>query len=113
MSVSALAIYGSLAPGHPNHHHVADIPGRWVSGRVRGRLVEEGWGAALGYPALLLEPDGPPVDVEVLESADLPAHWTRLDDFEGTGYERVLTRVQTADGEVEAYIYVHRAGGTA
>jgi gamma-glutamylcyclotransferase (GGCT)/AIG2-like uncharacterized protein YtfP len=111
VSLSALAIYGSLAPGRPNHHHVAGIPGRWVSGQVHGHLVEEGWGAALGYPALLLAPDGPPVDVQVLESADLPAHWARLDDFEGPGYERVLTTVHTPDDEVDAYIYVHRADG--
>ena len=107
-----LATYGSLAPGRPNHHHVADIAGRWVSGQVHGHLVEEGWGAALGYPALLLAPDGPPVDVQVLESAELPAHWARLDDFEGPGYERLLTPVQTADGQVDAYIYVHRPDAT-
>jgi gamma-glutamylcyclotransferase (GGCT)/AIG2-like uncharacterized protein YtfP len=35
-------------------------------------------------------------------------HWARLDDFEGPGYERILTTVQTADGPVEGYIYAHR-----
>ena len=78
---------------------------------MRGRLVEAGWGSALGYPALALDPEGPAVGVQVLESADLPAHWSRLDDFEGTGYERVLTSVRTATGEVEAYIYVLSAAG--
>ncbi|WP_448624299.1 gamma-glutamylcyclotransferase family protein [Geodermatophilus sp. URMC 64] len=101
-----LATYGSLAPGRPNHHHVAGLGGRWFAGEVHGRLVEAGWGAALGYPALVLDPDGAAVDVQVLESADLPAHWSRLDDFEGRGYERVLTTVHTATGVVEAYIYV-------
>ena len=78
---------------------------------MRGRLVEAGWGSALGYPAIVLEPDGPTVGVQVLESADLPAHWSRLDDFEGPGYERVLTTVHTTTGEVEAYIYVLSAAG--
>jgi len=106
-----LATYGSLAPGRPNHHHVADLDGRWLPGEVRGHLLQEGWGAALGYPALLLAVDGPRVAVQVLESADLPAHWGRLDDFEGPGYRRVLTTVHTADGDVDAYIYVHRSAG--
>ncbi len=73
---------------------------------VYGRLVQAGWGASLGYPALVLEPYGSAIDVEVLESDDLPAHWSRLDDFEGPGYERVLTTVHTATGDVEAYVYV-------
>jgi gamma-glutamylcyclotransferase (GGCT)/AIG2-like uncharacterized protein YtfP len=101
-----LATYGSLAPGRPNHHHVAGLRGRWFAGKVHGRLVEAGWGATLGYPALVLDPDGPGIDVQVLESADLPAHWSRLDDFEGRGYERVLTTVHTPTGDVEAYVYV-------
>jgi gamma-glutamylcyclotransferase (GGCT)/AIG2-like uncharacterized protein YtfP len=101
-----LATYGSLAPGRANHHHVAGLRGRWSAGVVRGRLVADGWGAALGYPALVLDPDGPEVDVQVLESADLPAHWARLDDFEGPGYQRVVTTVRTATGEMVASIYV-------
>ena len=80
-----LATYGSLAPGRPNHHHVAGLGGRWFPGEVRGRLVEAGWGAALGYPALILDPEGAAVPVQVLESADLLAQWSRLDAFEGAG----------------------------
>ena len=101
-----LAIYGSLAPGRPNHHHVARLRGRWMLGEVHGRLIEAGWGASLGFPALVLDPDGSALGVQVLESDDLPAHWSRLDDFEGPGYERVLTTVHTRNGDVAAYIYV-------
>ena len=106
-----LAVYGSLAPARPNHHHVAALGGRWFAGEVRGRLVEAGWGSSLGYPALVLAPDGPAIEVQVLESAGLPGHWSRLDDVEGSGYERVLTTVRTAAGQVEAYIYVLSATG--
>jgi gamma-glutamylcyclotransferase (GGCT)/AIG2-like uncharacterized protein YtfP len=102
-----LATYGSLAPGRPNHHLVAGLRGRWFAGEVCGRLVEAGWGASLGYPALVLDRGGPAIDVQVLESADLPAHWARLDDFEGPGYERVLTTIRTTAGDVEAYVYVY------
>jgi gamma-glutamylcyclotransferase (GGCT)/AIG2-like uncharacterized protein YtfP len=106
-----LATYGSLAPGRPNHHHVAGLRGRWFPGVVHGRFVEHGWGAALGYPARVLDPEGPAIDVQVLESVDLPAHWARLDDFEGPGYARVLAPVRTTTGDVEAYMYVLTAPG--
>jgi gamma-glutamylcyclotransferase (GGCT)/AIG2-like uncharacterized protein YtfP len=81
--------------------------GRWSRGSVRGHLVEQGWGATLGYPALVLDPDGPTVAVYVFESADLPAHLPRLDDFEGDAYRRVRTRVALDDGgAVDAWIYI-------
>jgi gamma-glutamylcyclotransferase (GGCT)/AIG2-like uncharacterized protein YtfP len=104
-----LATYGSLAPGRPNHHELEGLDGRWFAGQVRGALVGEGWGSVLGFPALMLDPDGPAVDVHVFESADLCAHWERLDKFEGDAYERVATKVRTPDGgDVDAYIYALR-----
>jgi hypothetical protein len=65
------------------------LSGRWLVGRVRGALAEEGWGAKLGYPALILDPAERPVEVHVFESEDLLGHWDRLDAFEGPGYRRV------------------------
>ena len=104
-----LATYGSLAPGRPNHHQLEGLDGRWLHGRVTGVLVDAGWGASLGYPALVLDPAGPGIDVDVFESVDLPGQWTRLDVFEGPGYRRVVTTVQTALGAVKASIYVLRS----
>ena len=101
-----LATYGTLAPGRVNHQRLAGLKGRWQKGTVRGRLVDAGWGAALGYPGLVLDPLGPVVEVYLFESAELPDHWPRLDEFEGTGYRRVVTQVRTADGELDAWIYV-------
>jgi gamma-glutamylcyclotransferase (GGCT)/AIG2-like uncharacterized protein YtfP len=112
-ALERLATYGTLAPGRPNHHQLSDLDGRWLKGRVTGRLVAAGWGADLGFPALVLDPDGTAVDVQVFESADLPAHWSRLDRFEGPGYDRAVTTVRTADGELEASIYVLRSGTDA
>lgn len=103
-----LVAYGTLAPGRPNHHQLHGLVGRWLRGHVRGRLVHAGWGASLGYPALVLDQDGPLVEVEVFESVGLPGQWARLDDFEGPGYQRVVTTVQTAVGDVDASIYVLR-----
>ena len=101
-----LATYGTLAPGRPNHGKPGDLPGRWLVGEVRGTLIEGGWGAALGYPGLILSPDGPLIDVHVFESAALPGHWDRLDAFEGPGYRRVAVDVSTAEGILPASIYV-------
>lgn len=101
-----LAVYGSLAPGRPNHHHLMDLSGHWIDGTVRGRLFQEGWGSELGYPGIVLDPDEPPVWVHLFESPDLPDHWNRLDAFEGSGYRRTVTTVRTSDGDLHASIYV-------
>ena len=105
-ALQRLATYGSLAPGRPNHHQLGGLDGHWLEGKVYGTLVNAGWGSGWGYPALILDPDGSAIDVHVLESVDLPAHWSRLDDFEGPGYRRVVTTVRTPAGDVDAYIYV-------
>ena len=104
-----LATYGSLAPGRPNHHQLDGLEGRWLGGHVHGTLLNAGRAAGLGYPALVLDPDGSAVEVHVFESADLPAHWSRLDDFEGPGYLRVATTVNTTSGQLDAFIYVLRS----
>jgi gamma-glutamylcyclotransferase (GGCT)/AIG2-like uncharacterized protein YtfP len=101
-----LATYGSLAPGRVNHSKLAGLQGSWRRGTVWGRLVASGWGAKLGYPGLVLDPQGGPVEVHLFESSELPDHLRSLDDFEGPGYRRVVAQVQTANGEVEAWIYV-------
>ena len=72
------ATCGTLAPGRPNHHQLDGLEGRWLAGHVHGMLVDAGWGAGLGYPAMVLDPGGSPISVDVFESVDLPAHWARL-----------------------------------
>jgi gamma-glutamylcyclotransferase (GGCT)/AIG2-like uncharacterized protein YtfP len=104
-----LATYGTLAPGRPDHHRLDGLEGHWFDGQVFGTLVDAGWGAGLGCPALVLDPRGIAVDVHVFESIDLPAHWSRLDEFEGPGYRRVAATVRTPAGDVAASIYVLRA----
>ena len=101
-----LATYGTLAPGRPNHHQLAGLTGRWLRGTIRGRLVEAGWGADLGFPGLVLDEGGPAIAVQLFESPDLPRHWGRLDAFEGPGYRRVAVSVHTDEGELDACIYV-------
>ena len=106
---AGLFVYGTLAPGRPNAHLLADIEGQWAPARVNGRLLPQGWGAAIGHPAIVLDDEGPEVDGFLLTAESLPTHWDRLDEFEGEGYERVLTMVRLVDGgSVAAYVYVLR-----
>ncbi|MEL6827871.1 MAG: gamma-glutamylcyclotransferase [Pseudomonadota bacterium] len=103
-----LATYGTLAPGRANHHQLDGMRGQWRKGYVRGTLVDSGWGAAEGYPGIYLGSDGTRVDVDVFESPDLPEHWPRLDEFEGTEYERVIADIHTEAGVIAASIYALR-----
>ena len=89
-----LVVYGSLAPGEANHHHLADLRGSWERGSVRGRKHDRGWGARTGYPGLELTSAGDEVPVLLFVSDDLPGAWERLDAFEGSDYRRVLAPVR-------------------
>ena len=101
-----LFVYGTLAPGRPNEHLLADVPGEWEPATVTGTLLQEGWGAAAGYPGIVLDEHGGEVQGFLFSSESLAEHWARLDEFEGDGYERVLTIVKLKDGTtVDAYIY--------
>jgi len=101
-----LFVYGSLAPGRDNAHVLADVPGQWRPATVTGTLHAQGWGAALGFPGLVLDPHAGQVRGLVFTSDELPAHWERLDDFEGDGYLRVITSAQLDDGSrVQAHVY--------
>jgi len=100
-----LAVYGSLAPGKSNHGQLAALSGSWTAGVLRGTLVPKGWGTAQGFPGLRLHADGAEVPVQVFTSADLPAHWDRLDRFEGSDYARVEVEVMTAEGPLVAQVY--------
>lgn len=105
-----LFVYGTLAPGQPSAHVLADVPGTWEPATVRGTLLEEGWGAAAGFPGFVPSEDGGDVQGLVFSSAELPAHWARLDAFEGEGYVRVPVSARLESGaNVEAYVYaLHR-----
>jgi gamma-glutamylcyclotransferase (GGCT)/AIG2-like uncharacterized protein YtfP len=101
-----LAVYGTLAPGRSNHGQLTGLAGVWTHATVRGERLAKGWGTGAGYPGLRLDPTGAEVDVQVFTSPDLPAHWDRLDAFEGADYRRTAVLVRDASGVVsEAFIY--------
>ena len=104
-----LFVYGTLVPGGPNEHILKEIGGTFTPATVRGRLVEAGWGATMGYPGIVFDDETQRVEGVVLESGNLAAHWDKLDAFEGPGYERVSRLATLADGtEVTAYVYALR-----
>jgi gamma-glutamylcyclotransferase (GGCT)/AIG2-like uncharacterized protein YtfP len=101
-----LFVYGTLAPGRENAHVLADLAGEWRVAFVHGTLHPEGWGAAMGYPGIVLDPRAGPVRGLVFCSDELRAHWQRLDAFEGDGYERVRVDAELEDGSVvNAHVY--------
>jgi gamma-glutamylcyclotransferase (GGCT)/AIG2-like uncharacterized protein YtfP len=105
--IHRLFVYGTLAPGRPNEHVLAEVPGTWEPASVAGHLYERGWGAASGFPGIVLDERAEPVEGLLFSSDDLDAHWDRLDAFEGEGYARALTTVRLPDGQtVKAFIYV-------
>ena len=84
-----LIVYGSLAPGGPNHGRLAALGGTWARGWVEGRLEEAGWGPRSAFrhsDGSLAAPGSGPL----LRSAALPEHWAALDRFGGAGYQRIL-----------------------
>lgn len=104
-----LFVYGTLAPGRPNEHVLGVLEGRWEPATVRGRLERRGWGAEMGYPALVLDRAGDEVRGFVFSSSRLVDHWDELDRFEGDEYRRVLTKVRTESGcWTKACVYVLR-----
>ncbi len=96
-----LAVYGTLAPGRPNHHVVAPLGGAWTSGFIVGDLSDDGWGKTPGYPAFRPRAGGPLIAAHVLVSDALPRAWSELDAFEGPEYRRILTPVFAVGGADE------------
>lgn len=105
-----LFVYGTLGPGRPNEHVLTDIGGTWEKASVKGYLKPQGWGAAMGYPGIVLDERGDEIRGHIFCSDKLDGHWGELDAFEGEEYERVLVNVQTKEKTaVVAYIYILRA----
>lgn len=100
-----LFVYGTLQPGKSNAHILEEIGGEWQPGYVTGTFYDRGWGAAEGFPGIVLEDNGPQVQGYLFISAHLDAHWAMLDEFED-GYDRVEVMVTTKEGQqLSAWIY--------
>ena len=103
---TGLFVYGTLQPGKKNAHVLEAIGGDFVEATVRGKLVHQGWGAELGFPALVLDDREDTISGFLFRSTALHAVLSELDEFEGTGYQRVIASVMLVTGEaVEAFVY--------
>lgn len=106
---SRLFVYGTLAPGCPNHHLLQPVPGKWEPATIRGTLTRGGRGSALGYPGVVLDQSDSEVPGYLFSSYRLHHAWKRLDEFEGNGYLRKTVTVTRRDGSrVKAQVYALR-----
>jgi gamma-glutamylcyclotransferase (GGCT)/AIG2-like uncharacterized protein YtfP len=105
-----LFVYGTLARGRQNSHLLEGIGGTWSRARVKGTLHAKGWGATMGYPAIVLDERGEDIEGDLFSSERLLDQWTRLDEFEGPAYQRVSTEVTLDGGSTAiARVYVLRS----
>ena len=105
-----LFVYGTLMPNCPNGHVLENIVGKFVPATVKGKLIDAGWSASMGYPGIKLNPNGDTVHGFLFYSDNLINHWDSLDEFEGAEFERVPVCVERYDEfEVDTFIYVLKA----
>ncbi|MCU4352929.1 gamma-glutamylcyclotransferase family protein [Acinetobacter ursingii] len=101
-----LFVYGTLGPNKPNSHILESIGGTWINGHVKGFLRQQGWGADLGSPGLILDPNGESVFGHIFSSNQLNMLWESLDEFEGNEYQRILINGTLENGQIQqAYVY--------
>lgn len=104
--MSSLFVYGTLAPGERNAHIMDGMKGEWQKASVRGKRFDDGWGRGNLAPGFFPDPHGQEVTGLLFSSPDLRAHWIRLDEFEGSDYERVSIVATLESGEkVKTFVY--------
>lgn len=101
-----LAVYGTLRPGECNYALLASHPHEVTPGRVLGRRYTRDGLPSFDWRA---EQKGW-VDVQLIESPDLPDLYESLDRFEGGQYERILVPIRTDAGLIVANIYAVASG---
>ena len=99
-----LVIYGTLAPGKPNHNVIADLGGDYRDCAVHGRISEDD-----GFPHFTWVPSEAVLGAQLFTSKQLPGKWDELDRFEGDGYKRRLIPATTDSGLSIASIYLGTA----
>ncbi len=109
-TASRLAIYGTLAPGNVNHHHLAELGGAWQPASVRGRLDRVPAGEHRGLPAIVLDPAAELLRLQLLRCPRLGEVWQRLDSFEGEEMQRLLVPLE-AEGRISGVANIYALRG--
>ena len=101
-----LFVYGTLMPNCPNAYILENIVGKFVPATVKGKLIDAGWSASMGYPGIRLEMGDDTIHGFLFYSDNLINHWENLDIFEGEEFIRTPVVVERYDEvEVQTYIY--------
>ncbi|MGA1932988.1 gamma-glutamylcyclotransferase family protein [Arcobacter sp. YIC-464] len=101
-----LFVYGTLMPNCPNGHVLENIVGKFVPATVKGKLIDAGWSASMGYPGINLEAGNDTIHGYLFYSDNLIDNWDYLDEFEGDEFLRKEVTVERYDElEVDTYIY--------
>ena len=102
----SLFVYGTLMPNCPNSYVLENIVGKFVPATVKGKLIDAGWSASMGYPGIRLDLQEDTTHGFLFYSDNLINHWDFLDEFEGEEFERTPVMVERYDElEVDTYIY--------
>lgn len=101
-----LFVYGTLMPNCPNGHVLEEIVGKFVPATVKGKLIDAGWSASMGYPGIKLDENGDTIHGYLFYSSNLINHWDYLDEFEGQEFVRTPVTVERYDElDVDTFIY--------
>lgn len=101
-----LFVYGTLMPNCPNGHVLENIVGKFVPATVKGRLIDAGWSASMGYPGIRLDASDDTIHGYLFYSSNLIDNWDYLDEFEGQEFQRTPVTVERYDElEVDTFIY--------
>ncbi len=84
------------------------MDGQWQAASVRGKRYDTGWGADNKHPGFIPNKTGDVIKGLVFISDDLPAHWNRLDTFEGKDYQRVSIQATLETGEC-LHVQIYKA----
>jgi len=101
-----LFVYGTLMPNCPNGHVLEEIVGKFVPATIKGKLVDAGWSAGMGYPGINLDKPRDTIHGYLFYSSNLINHWDYLDEFEGEEFLRTAVTVERYDEmDVDTFIY--------
>lgn len=93
-------------PNCPNGHVLEEIGGKFIPATVKGKLIDAGWSASMGYPGIRLDAGEDTIHGFLFYSTNLINHWEYLDEFEGAEFERTPVLVERYDElEVDTFIY--------
>jgi len=103
----SLFVYGTLMPNCPNCYVLENIIGKFVRATVKGKLIDAGWSASMGYPGMSLKDCDDTIHGYLFYSSNLVDNWDFLDQFEGLEFVRTPIRAERYDEiEVDTFVYI-------